>query len=161
MYRQIIYFFFFICIYANLEKIVFIAAPETYQKQSLSVLSILYTLSKSSSLPAPPTLSSALFLNNPLSLQTQLGFNENQTAIVTTHWFHTQLHIGTVYEIRVCWPASSPANIDIAIFHDVKSIKSSVATFYIQITCKAAYFSLDPAVMNKHLLPLHISKHYL
>ncbi|KAG5519015.1 hypothetical protein PMAC_002546 [Pneumocystis sp. 'macacae'] len=157
MYRQIIYFLFFISIHANLEKIIFITVPETYQKQSLSISSILYTLSTPSILPTPPTSFSKLFLNKIFLLETQLGFNENQTAIETSHWFHTQLPFNTLYEIRVCWPATSPANIDISIFYDVKNKKPSVATFYIRVISKAAYFSLDPAVMNKHSLPLHIT----
>ncbi|KAG4304239.1 hypothetical protein PORY_002420 [Pneumocystis oryctolagi] len=147
MRYQIICFFFFICIHANVEKVVFTATLEASQKPFLS------------SLKTPPTLSSLLLLGEPFALQTQLGYDENQTAIITSNWFHAPLSIGTVYEVRVCWPATSPALIDISVFYeaDAVSFSDKIVTFYVQISCKAAYFSLNSSVMNTHILPLHIT----
>ncbi|EMR09252.1 hypothetical protein PNEG_02586 [Pneumocystis murina B123] len=135
-------FLFYYQVRGNLEKIIFTASP---------------------SLPTLQTTVSVfenLLPQQHLEQQVQLGFYPNNSAILIERWYFIHsLHINHTYEIRLSWPATSPALIYFDVFQISNSIIYSINSslnFYLRVRLIPDYFSLYPTVMASHPLSFHL-----
>ncbi|KTW26620.1 hypothetical protein T552_02629 [Pneumocystis carinii B80] len=137
-----LFLFLFYQVRANLEKIIFTASP------SLPVLQ------------SDVSVSDDLFPGQYLEQNVLLGFHPNNSAILIERWYFIHsLYLNYTYEIRLSWPATSPALIYLDVFQISNSIiqsANSSLNFYLRVRLIPDYFSLYPSVMASHPLSFHL-----
>ncbi|KAG4302432.1 hypothetical protein PCANB_001265 [Pneumocystis canis] len=133
---------FFICIVsANLEKITFTVSPHINLLENVSYDTLHIT--------------DKLIPGETLERQALLGFDINQAAIPIFYRFCAQqLLTNAVYEVRFCWPATSPTHVDLKIFRPSYIHSCDI---YIHLNLSAAYFSPTSTIMKSYPLFFHIT----